>query len=74
MANRRGTLVGHYLMRLIGGVAVIFGILMLFSALSRSDLIGLALGVVLVGGGAYLLKRSGKTGRVKEVAATRGTS
>ncbi|MET7951023.1 hypothetical protein [Micromonospora sp. NPDC005324] len=73
MVNERGRLVGGYLMRLIGGLAVIFGLLMLFSALSRGDIIGLVLGGVFVVGGAFLLTRSGKIGRVKEVAATRRT-
>ncbi|MEU1586915.1 hypothetical protein [Micromonospora sp. NPDC005710] len=71
MANGRGRFGGRYLMRLLGGVAVIFGILMLFSALTRGDLFGLGLGVVLVGGGAFLLKRSGRTDGAREVAATR---
>lgn len=62
-------MVGSYLMRLIGGVAVIFGILMLFAALSQGNVVGLVLGGVLVGGGAFLLTRSGRTGQVKEVAA-----
>ncbi|MCG5446018.1 hypothetical protein NIE79_004582 [Micromonospora sp. NIE79] len=44
------------------------------SALSRGDIIGLVLGGVFVVGGALLLTRSGKIGRVKEVAATRRTS
>ncbi|WP_430503119.1 hypothetical protein ACQRWP_16650 [Micromonospora trifolii] len=74
MVNERGRLVGGYLMRLIGGVAVIFGLLMLFTALSRGDIIGLVLGGVFVVGGAFLLKRSSKIGRGREVAATRRTS
>ncbi|MDG4810968.1 hypothetical protein O7634_29775 [Micromonospora sp. WMMD1120] len=52
-------------------MAVIFGLLMLFTALSQGDTIGLVLGAVLVGGGAFLLTRSGASGGVRKVGAGR---
>lgn len=67
MANERAKSVGGYLMRLIGGVAVILGILGIFSTLVRGNLIGTVLSVVFIVVGVFLLKRSGRAGRAGEV-------
>jgi hypothetical protein len=55
--------VGSYLLRIISGLAVLVGILMAFSAIARGDLFGILLGVALVAGGVYGLKRSARTTR-----------
>jgi uncharacterized membrane protein HdeD (DUF308 family) len=59
MVNDRAKSAGSYVMRLVGGVAVILGVLMVFSTLAQGSLIGAALGVVFIAGGAYLVRRSG---------------
>ncbi|MEH1164107.1 hypothetical protein V6V47_01825 [Micromonospora sp. CPCC 205539] len=66
MANERVKSVGGYVMRFVGGVAIILGILGLFSGLSEGNLIGVALSIVFVAGGAVMVKRSGGAGRARE--------
>ncbi|SCG64802.1 hypothetical protein GA0070213_108145 [Micromonospora humi] len=58
MMDSRGRSVGRYLLRLVGGLAVICGLLMAFSSLAGGDLFGIVLSVILVGGGVFMLKRS----------------
>ncbi|WP_410813889.1 hypothetical protein [Micromonospora sp. 067-2] len=70
MANERVKSVGGYLMRLLGGVAVIIGILAAFSALAQGNPVGLVLAVAFIAGGAFLLKRSGRGSRAGEAAST----
>ncbi|MET8044730.1 hypothetical protein ABZU25_28160 [Micromonospora sp. NPDC005215] len=59
MANERVKSVGGYFMRLLGGVAVIVGLLGLFAVLAQGNLIGVVLSIIFIVGGAILLKRSG---------------
>ncbi|MET8118549.1 hypothetical protein [Micromonospora sp. NPDC005189] len=59
MANERVKSVGGYLMRFLGGVAVIIGLLGIFSSLAEGNLVGIILCVVFIAGGAFMLKRSG---------------
>lgn len=59
MENERARSVGRYVMRLLGGVCVILGILAVFSALAQGNLVGVAIGAVFIAGGAFLLQRSG---------------
>ena len=74
MVDARVRSVGAYFMRLLGGLAVILGILGLVSSLSRGNLIGVAFSVAFIAGGAVLLKRSGGVGRAGKSASTpRGT-
>ncbi|MCT2276680.1 hypothetical protein [Micromonospora chalcea] len=46
-------------MRLVGGVAVILGLLGIFSTLAQGNLVGIVLSILFIGGGVFLLKRSG---------------
>ena len=55
--------VGSYFLRLIAGLAVIIGGLMVFSSVARGDLFGIVLGIVLVVGGVAVLKRQGRAAR-----------
>lgn len=59
MVDSRGKTVGRYLLRLVGGVAVIVGLLMAFSSLADGNLVGIVLSAVFIGGGVFALKRSG---------------
>lgn len=59
MMDSRGKAVGRYLLRLVGGVSVIIGLLMAFSSLTDGNLVGIVLSAVLIGGGVFALKRSG---------------
>ncbi|QLQ35446.1 hypothetical protein [Micromonospora robiginosa] len=59
MMDSRGKAVGRYLLRLVGGVSVIIGLLMAFSSLVDANLVGIVLSAVLIGGGVFALKRSG---------------
>ncbi|MEU8071089.1 hypothetical protein [Micromonospora sp. NPDC048169] len=71
MVDSRGKSVGRYLMRLVGGVAVILGLLGIFSTLAQGNLVGIVLSLVFIGGGVLLLKRSGgdrRTGSVPRAA------
>jgi hypothetical protein len=61
MVDGKGKSVVAYFLRLISGLAVIVGALMVFSALARGDLFGVVLGVVLIIGGVVVLKRPGRT-------------
>lgn len=70
MVDERVKSVGAYFMRLLGGVGVILGILGLFSSLTRGNLIGVALSVAFIAGGAVLLKRSGGVSRAGKSAST----
>jgi hypothetical protein len=60
MMENRGRAVGAYFLRLIGGVAVIIGILGVFSSLANGNLFGVGLSIAFVVGGAVMLKRSGE--------------
>ncbi|MBQ1041195.1 MULTISPECIES: hypothetical protein [unclassified Micromonospora] len=51
--------VGRYVMRLVGGVAVIVGLLGIFGTLADGNLVGIVLSILFIGGGVFLLKRSG---------------
>ncbi|MFG1867170.1 hypothetical protein [Micromonospora arborensis] len=69
MANERVKSVGGYIMRLLGGVAIIVGILMFFGTLPEGNLVGVVLSIAFVAGGAVLLKRSGGGSRAGRVAS-----
>ncbi|MGC4746778.1 hypothetical protein ACLQ28_14095 [Micromonospora sp. DT201] len=69
MADERAKSVGGYFMRLLGGVAIIVGILMFFGTLPEGNLVGVVLSIAFVAGGAVLLKRSGGGGRAGRVAS-----
>ncbi|WP_431931527.1 hypothetical protein [Micromonospora sp. RP3T] len=66
MMDSRGKAVGRYLLRLVGGVSVIIGLLMAFSSLTDGNLVGIVLSAVLIGGGVFALKRSGGPRRAGE--------
>jgi hypothetical protein len=68
MANERMKSVGGYFLRLLGGVAVILGILGIFTALSQGNLIGVAFSLAFIIGGAALLKYSGRSNRARTAA------
>lgn len=59
MVDSRGMSVGRYVMRLVGGVAVIVGLLGIFGTLADGNLVGIVLSILFIGGGVFLLKRSG---------------
>ncbi|MEV0002902.1 hypothetical protein AB0H28_11510 [Micromonospora sp. NPDC050980] len=59
MMESRGKAVGRYLLRIVGVVAVICGLLMAVGSLADGNLVGIVLGAVLIGGGVFALKRSG---------------
>ncbi|MEU4790628.1 hypothetical protein AB0F95_13095 [Micromonospora tulbaghiae] len=67
MVDSRGKSVGRYLMRLVGGVAVILGLLGIFGTLADGNLVGIVLSLVFIGGGIFLLKRSGPDKRTDSV-------
>ncbi|MEU1811939.1 hypothetical protein [Micromonospora aurantiaca (nom. illeg.)] len=54
-------------MRLVGGVAVILGLLGIFATLADGNLVGIVLSVLFIGGGVFLLKRSGGGRRTDSV-------
>lgn len=58
MVDQRVGSVGRYLMRLVGGVLVIIGILGAFTALSQANLVGIVISVVFIVGGWFLYKRA----------------
>ncbi|MFF0153859.1 hypothetical protein [Micromonospora sp. NPDC005203] len=66
MANERVKSVGGYFMRLVGGVAVILGLLGIFATLSQGNLVGIVLSIIFIVGGAVLLKRSPDLGRARQ--------
>jgi hypothetical protein len=68
MVHERVNSVGAYFMRLVGGVAVILGVLGALAGLSQGNLIGIAFSVAFVIGGVILLKRSGRTRRTGDSA------
>jgi hypothetical protein len=68
MVNERAKSVGGYFMRLLGGVALILGILGVFSALSNGNLIGVALSIAFIVVGGILLQRSGRSDRARGAA------
>lgn len=74
MANERVKSVGGYFLRFLGGVAVILGILGIFSSLAQGNLVGIILGVVFLAGGVFLLKRSGGASQARGTAATPGST
>jgi hypothetical protein len=63
MMDINGKSIGGYLLRIVAGVAIIFGVLMLVSSLARGDLFGIVLAVILIAGGAVVLKRPGRAHR-----------
>ncbi|MFI7218075.1 hypothetical protein [Micromonospora maritima] len=69
MVDSRGRSVGRYVMRLVGGVAVILGILGAFSSLADGNLVGIVLSALFLAGGVFLLKRSGDGGRAGRPAS-----
>jgi len=73
MVNERVKSVGGYFMRLLGGVAVILGILGAFTGLYQGNLVGLVFSVVFIVGGSILLKRSGAIGAGDSASTPRGT-
>jgi hypothetical protein len=70
MVDQRVKSVGGYFLRLLGGVAVILGILGAFAGLSQGNLIGTAFSVAFIVGGVVLLKRSGGTNRAGDSPST----
>ncbi|PTA42674.1 hypothetical protein [Micromonospora sp. RP3T] len=66
MMDSRGKAIGRYLLRLVGGVSVIIGLLMVFGSLADGNLVGIVLSAVLIGGGVFALKRSGGPRRAGE--------
>ena len=60
MMDIRKQSVGSYFLRLFGGVAVIVGVLGVFSSLADGNLFGVALCAAFIAGGAVLLKRSAR--------------
>jgi hypothetical protein len=74
MADARVKAVGGYFLRLVGGVAVILGVLGVFASLSQGNLIGAALSVAFIAGGAFMVKKSGGMSRSGDAPSTpRGT-
>ncbi|MDG4757345.1 hypothetical protein [Micromonospora sp. WMMD710] len=69
MTNERARSVGGYVMRILGVVAIVVGILGFFASLPQGNLVGVVLGIVFIAGGAILLKRSGGVGRAREAAS-----
>ncbi|KAB1909570.1 hypothetical protein F8279_03220 [Micromonospora sp. AMSO1212t] len=67
MVDSRGKSVGRYVMRLVGGVAVVLGLLGIFGTLADGNLVGIVLSLVFIGGGVFLLKRSGPDRRQDSV-------
>ncbi|MEV6801553.1 hypothetical protein AB0M91_24885 [Micromonospora rifamycinica] len=71
MANEQSRTVGGYLVRILGVLAVVVGVLGLLAALTQGNVVGMVLGVGFVVGGALLIKRSGRAGRSGAVASVR---
>jgi positive regulator of sigma E activity len=65
MVNIGAKSVLGYLLQLIAGVAVVVGILMLFSSVVRGDLFGIVLALVLSVGGVLVLKRPSRARRAR---------
>jgi len=65
MMDARAKPVVEYFVRLIAGVTVLVGLLMVFSSPARGDLFGVVLGLVLAAGGAFVFKRSSRTRRAE---------
>lgn len=63
MSHVKTRSVVDYVLRIAAGLAIIFGALMLFSAVARGDLFGIVLGAVLIAGGVFYFTRRGRTGR-----------
>ncbi|MET8234641.1 hypothetical protein ABZS77_28595 [Micromonospora sp. NPDC005298] len=68
MTNERRMSVGDYVLRLVGGVAVIVGLLGIFGTLAEGNVVGMILSGIFIVGGVVALKRSGPSGRAKEAA------
>jgi hypothetical protein len=60
MVDIKAKSVANYLLEIIAGLAIILGVLMLVSSVIRADLFGIAFAVVLIVGGAFVLKRPGR--------------
>ncbi|WP_422752914.1 hypothetical protein [Micromonospora sp. WMMD708] len=71
MANGQVKTIGGLLLRVLGVLLVVVGVLGALASLTQGNVVGTALGVVLVVGGAVLLKRSGRAGRSGAVPSTR---
>ncbi|MFE7872563.1 hypothetical protein ACFUYE_19720 [Micromonospora humida] len=71
MANGQTKTVGGLLLRVLGVLLVVVGVLGALASLTQGNVVGMVLGVVLVAGGAVLLKRSGGAGRSGAVPSTR---
>ncbi|GHJ09692.1 hypothetical protein TPA0907_40590 [Micromonospora humidisoli] len=71
MANGQMKTFGGLLMRVLGVLLVVVGVLGALASLTQGNVVGVVLGVGFVAGGAVLLKRSGRAGRPGAVASTR---
>lgn len=72
--DQRVRSVSVYLLRLIGGLLVIIGVLGIFTALSQGNLIGTGISVAFVAGGVALYRQSVRVGRAGSSASvSRGT-
>lgn len=65
MANVTTRSVVDYVMRIVAGLAIIIGALMIFSALAQGDLFGTVLGAVLIAGGVFYFRRPGRAHRMR---------
>jgi len=65
MVDVKAKSVAGYFLRLVAGLAVLFGILMVVSSVFRSDLFGIVLGAVLIAGGVFVLKRPTRAERAR---------
>jgi membrane protein implicated in regulation of membrane protease activity len=70
MVDGRAKSVGRYFLRLIGGVAVIAGLLAFFGTLTRGNLGAVIISVVLIAVGAFMVKKPGQPSRAGEPAST----
>ncbi|SCG64808.1 hypothetical protein [Micromonospora humi] len=59
MVEQRGKSIGSYLLRVVGVVAVLCGLLMAAGSLINPNVVGVVLAFLLIGGGVFALKRSG---------------
>lgn len=60
MVDIKGRSVLGYLAELAAGLAVVMGALMIIAAVVRRDVFSGILGVVLLGGGIFVIKRPGR--------------
>lgn len=63
MVNVKTRSVVDYVLRIVAGLAIIIGALMIFSALAQGNLFGVVLGAVLIAGGGFYFKRPGRAHR-----------